>query len=52
MSYSLFFLKHFNTHINVQMCQSINIIKYLFKYIYKGGDLVMLWVAAVKNEVK
>jgi hypothetical protein len=42
MSYSLFFLKCFNTYINVQMCQLINAIKYLFKYIYKGGDLVML----------
>jgi hypothetical protein len=27
-----------NCHINVKICSSINVVKYLYKYIYKGPD--------------
>ena len=25
-------------HINVELCSSIDVFKYLFKYVFKGGD--------------
>ncbi len=28
----------FNCHINVEVCTSVAVIKYLYKYIYKGND--------------
>jgi hypothetical protein len=28
----------YNCHINVEICSSIKIVKYLYKYIYKGHD--------------
>jgi hypothetical protein len=27
-----------NCHINVKICSSIKVVKYLYKYIYKGPD--------------
>jgi hypothetical protein len=31
-------LRLFNRHINVEACDSIKSVKYLFKYVYKGHD--------------
>ena len=31
-------LRTFNCHINVEAYRSIKLVKYLFKYIYKGHD--------------
>ena len=36
--YNPFLLRKFNCHINVEMCSSINSIKYVLKYITKGTD--------------
>ena len=36
--YNPYFLKKYQAHINVEACMSINSIKYVFKYIYKGHD--------------
>nr|AWA44893.1 UPI0001A85ACB related cluster [Saccharum spontaneum] len=38
MPYNPYLLCLFNCHINVEACGSIKVIKYLFKYIYKGYD--------------
>jgi len=36
--HNLYLCKKFNCHINVEICSSIQAIKYLFKYVYKGHD--------------
>ena len=35
-------LAEFDCHINVEVCTSIGIVKYIFKYLYKGHDCVVL----------
>ena len=32
----------FNSHINVESCGTMRTVKYIFKYIYKGGDCANL----------
>ena len=32
----------YNAHINVEVCASIKAVKYVYKYVYKGHDRVML----------
>ena len=36
--YNKFLLIKYNCHINTEICTSINSVKYIFKYIYKGYD--------------
>ena len=36
--YNKFLTRKYNCHINVESCQSIKAIKYIYKYIYKGYD--------------
>jgi hypothetical protein len=37
----------FNCHINVEVCSSIAIVKYLYKYVYKGHDRAQVDVGPV-----
>ena len=36
--YCPFLTLKYNSHINVEYCASIKAVKYLYKYVYKGGD--------------
>lgn len=36
--YNPFLTKRYNCHINVEICSSIQAVKYLYKYVYKGPD--------------
>ena len=40
--FNIYLLLKFECHINVEVCCSMNSIKYLFKYFYKGKDRAML----------
>jgi hypothetical protein len=43
--------KMFNAHINVEVSADIQSVKYLFKYIYKGLDRVVVMIAYPINEI-
>ncbi|XP_078434171.1 uncharacterized protein LOC144705400 [Wolffia australiana] len=38
--YNKYLCKVFNCHINVEICSSIQSVKYLYKYVYKGHDRI------------
>ncbi|KAF8692406.1 Helitron helicase-like domain at N-terminus, partial [Rhizoctonia solani] len=37
-----FLSKRYTCHINVETCSGIRAIKYVFKYVYKGGDRISI----------
>ncbi|XP_073513989.1 uncharacterized protein [Phyllobates terribilis] len=43
--YNHYLLKKYNYHINVEICASIQSVKYLFKYVYKGHDKANIEIA-------
>ena len=47
--YNPFLCTKYNAHINVEICNSVQAVKYLYKYVYKGHDKVM---AEFKNAEK
>ena len=48
--YSPYLMKKYNCHINVEYCASFQTMKYLFKYQYKGHDLVGAGLQTQDNE--
>jgi hypothetical protein len=37
----------FNCHINVEVCTFVAVVKYLYKYVYKGQDRAQVDVGPV-----
>ncbi len=35
-------LLKYNCHINVEVCSTVKSVKYLYKYVYKGGDRAVI----------
>ena len=50
--YNPYLSQKYNCHINVEICSSIKSVKYLYKYIYKGEDRVLISLENEKNEIK
>src|SRR6202162_6192111 len=44
--YCPFLSSKYNCHINLEVCSSIKAIKYIFKYVYKGGDRTVMEINA------
>ena len=55
--YNPFLSAKYNCHINVEICASVEAVKYIHKYIYKGHDRTTIEVSAAqegagKDEIK
>ncbi|GER39179.1 DNA helicase homolog [Striga asiatica] len=48
--YSPYLLSRYNCHINVEICSGITVVKYLYKYIYKGHDRVAVGISHDNND--
>lgn len=50
--YNPYLTRRFAAHINVEICTSIQAIKYVFKYIYKGSDRATVEIDNPIDEIK
>src|ERR1043165_2102708 len=49
--YNPYLSQKYDCHINVEICSSIKSVKYLYKYIYKEEDRVLISLVNPKNEI-
>ncbi len=47
MPYNQYLSLFFNCHINVEVCTSVTVVKYLYKYVYKGHNHAQVDVGPV-----
>ncbi|KAG5524675.1 hypothetical protein RHGRI_031376 [Rhododendron griersonianum] len=40
--YNPYLLNRYNCHLNVEICSGVKAVKYLYKYIYKGHDKIVV----------
>jgi len=38
VSHNVYLLTKYDAHINIEVCNNNRVVKYLFKYVYKGHD--------------
>ena len=48
--YCPYLLMKFRCHINVEVCQNLNTVKYLYKYIFKGHDLASVQITHIPGQ--
>jgi len=49
--YNPYLLRKFRSHINVEVCGTVQAVKYIHKYVYKGSDRTTAAVAATDDEI-
>ncbi|GMF49094.1 unnamed protein product [Phytophthora fragariaefolia] len=47
--YNAYLCQKYDCHINVEVCTTIGVIKYLYKYLSKGSDRTVLTIEAVRD---
>ena len=52
ITYSPYLSLRYKAHINVEVCGSVKAVKYIHKYIYKGGDCATAIIDSEHDEVK
>ena len=45
ITYNLYFTLQFNCHINFEVVSTVSVVKYFYKYVYKGLDRASIRVA-------
>ena len=48
--YNPYLLSRYNCHINVEICSGLKAVKYLYKYMYKGHDKVVVYIDDTEGE--
>ncbi len=43
--HNVYLLTKYDVHINIEVCNNIRAIKYLFKYVYKGHDRAIVEIS-------
>jgi hypothetical protein len=49
--YNPYLFQKFRSHINIKVCISIQAIKYIYKYIYKGTDRITVAISGTNDEI-
>ena len=49
--YNPYLLQKFRSHINIEICVSVQAIKYIHKYVYKGTDRTTITVSGTDNKI-
>jgi hypothetical protein len=49
--YNPYLLRKFHSHINVEVCATVQAVKYIHKYVYKGTDRTTIAVTATDDEI-
>ena len=44
--YNPYLSQKYDCHINVEICTTVSAVKYLYKYVYKGGDRAAVYLVA------
>jgi len=47
--HNVYLLTKYDAHINVEVCNNIHVVKYLFEYIYKGHDCAIIEISRHSN---
>lgn len=47
--YNPYLIRRFGCHINVEICSSIIAVKYMYKYVYKGSDRIVVQQRRANN---
>ncbi len=50
--HNAYLTKMFNAHINIEVSVDIRNVQYLFKYVYKGPDYVVVLIIGLTNEIQ
>ena len=48
--YNPYLSQKYDCHINVEVCTALSVIKYLYKYVYKGSDKAIITIETVRGE--
>jgi hypothetical protein len=49
--YNSYLCQKYDCHINVKICSSARSVKYLYKYVYKGHDRVIVSIENLQDEI-
>ena len=49
--YNPYLLQKYRSHINIEVCASVQAIKYIHKYVYKGTDRTTVAVTSTDDEI-